>query len=883
VIASDLWQGWRVDQFVSRPELFERLSAVSPGAVALACAPAGSGKTVLLRSWAEQLEEPVSWVTIDRAESDAQRFWSHTIDALADAVGDEAIERAHPAPNFAGMAVLDRLLEQLGDLAEPATLVIDDLHELHSDEALRLLDLLLAHRPAQLRVVLGTREEPALALHRLRLAGELSELRADDLRFSLDEMRALLGASGVALSDSALQSLYERTEGWPAGLRLAAISLAGHPDPDRFVAEFSGSERTVAGYLLAEVLERQPPEVRDLLLRTSILDRISGPLADELTGQPGSEAILQRLEDQNAFVTSLDAGRTRFRYHHLFADLLQLELRRTAPEAVQSLHRVAADWYERQGDVIAAIRHSQAAEQWADAGRLLLDNYVPLTIAGRSETLHALLEACPKEVRRSCGDVALALSADAMVHGLSDAAAADLSLARSLAPEIPEDRRSLFDIYLAVASIELARRRGDLTAAEAAMEDLETAIGSAAGTVAPDYRALAMMNLGIAEMWAARPDAARRHLDDALASAHRIPFPFVEVGCLAHLALLAPLSGEPMPRALELGERAIAIAEERGWTRESMTTGAFAAAGMALALMGRMGEAERQLERADEALRVAGDPATEVVLRQARGLLRFAQNQLAEAAAEFTQARGLERLLASGHVLASHGRCRSVQLQIRLGQLDAARRALDEFDEKERGSAGARISEAALKLASDEPEAVETLLAPVVDGSSSAAFARAARIEALLLSATAHDALGDHGATERSVEAALDVAESDALILPFAIWGKAELLERHPRHRSAHGALLATILDTLAGSGPGAPVVPLRDELSEAELRVLRYLPSNLSAVEIANELYVSANTVRTHMRHIYQKLDAHSRSEAVARARELGLAAPGALRRAGA
>ena len=284
-----------------------------------------------------ETDEAVAWVTVERGERDAQRFWLHVIDALADAAGDDVIERVSPAPGFAGAVVVERLLHQLERIEEPLELVIDDLHELDSEDALAWLEMLITRPPAQVGILLATREEPALGLHRLRLAGELTELRGPDLRFSLDETRALFRAGGITLSDQAVASLHERTEGWAAGLRLAAISLAAHPDPERFVSEFSGSERTVAGYLLAEVLERQAPEVRDLLLRTSVLERVSGPLADVLTGGTGAEAILQRLEDQNAFVTALDAGRTWFRYHHLFADLLRLELRRVAPATIPSL------------------------------------------------------------------------------------------------------------------------------------------------------------------------------------------------------------------------------------------------------------------------------------------------------------------------------------------------------------------------------------------------------------------------------------------------------------------------------------------------------------------------------------------------------------------
>jgi LuxR family transcriptional regulator, maltose regulon positive regulatory protein len=281
-----------------------------------------------VRSWAAERDESVAWVTVDREERDAQRFWIHLIEALADVAGDEVVERVSPAPRFAGAVVVERLLAQLERLEDPLALVIDDLHELDCEDALAWLEMLLTRLPAQLRILLATREEPMLGLHRLRLAGELTELRGPDLRFSLEETRTLLCASGITLSDTGLASLHARTEGWPAGLRLAAISLSAHPDPERFVSEFSGSERTVAGYLLTEVLERQPPRVRDLLLRTSLLERVSGPLADALTGGAGAEAVLQRLEDQNAFVTATDAARSWFRYHHLFADLLRLEWHR---------------------------------------------------------------------------------------------------------------------------------------------------------------------------------------------------------------------------------------------------------------------------------------------------------------------------------------------------------------------------------------------------------------------------------------------------------------------------------------------------------------------------------------------------------------------------
>ena len=272
-------------------------------------APAGSGKTFLLRSWiaAEGLEKRVAWVSVGRGERDPQAFWVSVLDSLrGTCVGAERVRELTAAPDLDGATVVRRLLEDLSSLDERLWLVIDDLHELRAQEAIDQVELLLGSAPPQLRVLLLARRDVRLGLHRLRLEGELTEIRGEDLSFSVGESRALLAAAGARLSDGALESLVARTEGWAAGLRLAALSLVRDRDPERFATTFSGRERVVAECLLAEVLERQPEDVSRLLLRTSILDRVSGPLADRLTGSSGSYRILAQLEDAGAFVVSLD-------------------------------------------------------------------------------------------------------------------------------------------------------------------------------------------------------------------------------------------------------------------------------------------------------------------------------------------------------------------------------------------------------------------------------------------------------------------------------------------------------------------------------------------------------------------------------------------------
>src|SRR5437016_5688180 len=350
---------------VSRPGLFARLGASAR--VTVVSAPPGSGKTVLLRSWIREagLEESAAWVSVGPGERDPQQFWLSVLGALRrTSAGSGLVRPVTAAPDLDGWAIVERLLKDLAPLAEPVWLVLDDVHELGSDEARRQLELLVMRAPDPLRFVLAARHDVRLGLHRLRLEGELTELRAADLRFSLAEARELLAAAGVELPGPALGMLYERAEGWAAGLRLAALSLAGHDDPERFAAEFSGSERTVAEYLLAEVLERQGEAVRRLLLRTSVLERVSGPLADVLTGRSGAERVLQELEEANAFVLRVDSTRSWFRYHRLFADLLHLELRRTEPGELRALHVTAAEWLAGHGYPVEAIRHYQAAESW---------------------------------------------------------------------------------------------------------------------------------------------------------------------------------------------------------------------------------------------------------------------------------------------------------------------------------------------------------------------------------------------------------------------------------------------------------------------------------------------------------------------------------------
>ena len=874
--------GVRAPGVVARSALYERMSAGVAAGVTLVSAPPGSGKTVLIRSWIDQtrLRARTAWVLVERHEQDAQHFWLSVVEGLRFAFGRDGLAPlGAPTPEFDGEGLVRRLIAELDLLEEPVVLVIDELQELVSPDAQAQLKLLLSQRPRMLYVILASRHDPSLGLHRLRLAGELTEIRAVDLRLSADEARQLFDASGVELSAEAAETLMARTEGWAAGLRLAAMSLAGHPDPGRFVAEFAGSERTVADYLLAEVLVRQPEPVRQLLLRTSILARVCGPLADRLTGARGSERMLIELEDSNAFVVSVDPERSWFRYHPLFADLLLLELRRSEPDAIVGLHRVAADWLAEHGYAVDAIRHAQAAGDWKRAGRLLADHGLSLSLDGQIATVGALIAAFPADALSDPELAVLRAYVELRQHSL-ETAATYITLAERHASEVPAERQLHFAIVRASVRLELARRRGDLESAlhevgpllEPVEADSVTEL-----TLSNDARAVALMNLGIVELWSFRLDEAERHLEQGLALARLIGRPYVQIGCLSGLAVLSARSSLVLARQRSL--EAIAIAEAHGWATDLIACTALAMMALADVAQGRFEEGGRWLERAELSIRAELVPATALLVHFVRGELHAGQGRLTEALVEFRAAEKLQEVLTTSHALTGPARAAIAQTQLRMGDLTGARATAATLTEREQELGEARTAIAAIRLAEGDKTSAVEALAPVLDGTLPV-IRIGTVIQALMLDAVARDGLGDSVMAERDIECALDAAEPDSLIFPLIVVPARDLLERHPRHRTAHAALLADLLSVLGGSSlpaRGRELSALSEPLSERELRVLRFLPSNLSASDIAGQLYVSTSTVKTHMRHIYEKLDAHRRTEAVDRARELGLLGPSA------
>jgi LuxR family maltose regulon positive regulatory protein len=888
---------------VARGDLFGRLDTA--GRVTVVSAPAGSGKTFLLRSWIGEaaMAGRAARVSVQGGERDPQRFWIAVVDALrATPAASVLVRPLTAAPDLDGWAVVERLLKDLLRLDERVWLVIDDVHQLAAGEALRQLELLVMRGPPELRFVLATRHDLRLGLHRLRLEGQLTEIRMADLRFTLEEARALFETAGVQLPEPALALLHERTEGWAAGLRLAALSLSGHPDPQRFAEEFSGSERTVADYLLAEVLERQPESVRRLLLRTSVLERFNGELADLLTGGSGGERALQDLEQAGAFVVSLDARRSWFRYHQMFADLLQLELRGTAPGEVRVLHRAAADWFAGHKLPVQAVRHAQAAEDWALAVRLLADHWVDLELDGRAVTGQELLGRFPASVAAADPELIAMMAVGELARGSLKEAERQLALAARRSGSVPAERRGRFQVMLTIRRLGLARQRGDLPVVAEEADRLLAAVeapDAAQLGLGEDLRALALISLGRAEVFAGRREAAGRHLEQGVALARRIGRPYLEFLGLAHGAIVVTLRSRRL--AEQQSKQAIELARRHGWGEDQAAGLAYAELGTAIGSQGRREEAMRWLDRAGQTLRAEAEPAATLGLHFSRWAHNTAHGRHQEALADMQAAERLADTLVTSHTLARPIRARMLQTLLRLGETERVETALAGLDEQERATAEMRITLAMLRLAQHDPQAAATALTPALDAS----FPRvrpSALAEAVLVEAIALDALGDQVAAGHALERALDLAEPDHAVLTFLFHPVPELLQRHARQRTAHAVLIADILSLLAeeGMGPGqggagevgpsgeisggawgdrSPEARLREPLSRAETRVLHYLPTGLSVTEIADQLYLSVNTVRTHMRHIYDKLDTHRRHEVVERARVLGLLAPSGRR----
>ena len=810
---------------IERPRLDAALDAARETAFTLVGAPPGWGKSVALASWAGT--RGAAWLTLTPRHGDARRLWTDVLAALR--------RSGAPLDGLDGPsgAIDDdfplRLADALLDAPQRPVLVLDDLHLVRGPGLASLAEL-VADGSDALHIVAATRADPELPLERLRLAGRLGELRAHDLAFTPDEASALLGELGVELRADQVRRLVERTEGWAAGLRLAGLSLLGEPDPEAFVANFAGDDRAVADYLTGEVLTGLPAAMRELLLRTSIADRVCGGLADALTGASGGAMMLEELERTGMFVVPLDRHREWFRYHGLFGELLLARLRVERPGLEPELHARAAEWLAAAGLGREAIPHALAATGPRGASALLSEHWLELLLDGQDP------EAVIAAAGRPGSDERLAVAAASACLTRGDRAGAEARL-RTVGDDHAGAGR--------LAALLRARALGDLPGAREAAGALLHDNG--AGRIGDAERALTLFHLGSAEFAGGRLEAAAEQLAGAAAIAVDCGREWLLLGCLGRGAALELADGG-LRRAERAARAALALAEPRGWHRTAPAAWAYAALAATHWHRDELDDAERRTDAAAAAAYAARDEPAVLATRALRA-------HLAAAHGDLEGARGL--LHAVHEALPGAGPVPARWLEA-LGPAPWAPLG-----------AGGPIAEAADWLARGDPLAALRRVEALPEGDP--ALHPVLRLHAWLIDALARHGLGQADAAARSLERALALAASEGYRRPFVgTLPVRRLLERQLARPTAYGPLVAELLDALVREG-GAPP-GLLDPLSERERAVLRLLPTLLSYPEIAGELFVSVNTVKTHVKTIYRKLDVTSRRDAVARARELRL-----------
>jgi LuxR family maltose regulon positive regulatory protein len=861
---------------VSRDRLLDALDAGVQGPLTLLAAPAGAGKTALLSSWvaAGRAPGPVAWLSLDGDDADRRRFWRGVLGTLSHGTGDARLAGLAVSPRepMDMDLVLPALVDALDASDEPVVLVLDDLHEVA--EAVREdLERLIRYPPPALRLVLVTRSDPPIGLGRLRLEGWLTELRARDLAFTFDEAAALFDALDVPIGPDHVAALWRRTEGWAAALCLAAMSVRSHPEPGQFIEHFAGTDATVSDYLLSEVLARQAPDLREFLLRTSIVDMVCGELADALTGGPDGQRMLARLEHGGALLTPLDEHGAWHRYHPLFAELLRAELRAQLGDELQELHRRAAVWLAAHGERKGALRHVAMGRAWDLGTQLVIDHWVDLLINGEMAALRPVLEAMPRERVEACPELSLAFGAAMLAFGHQELAEQHLRAAERAMADVPVERRAQFAAASAAMDLYEGRFGEDPGAALAvAREWLGRGSVLEGQDLTPNLRGLLLTQLGIVETWTGDLEAAVGHLERAHTVATEEGVEWTAFAASAHLALASLMRGD-LGRALRRAHQALEMAERCGWTRSEPAAAASCVLAAICIQRDQLDEAERLIGQTSAALResherplLAVHLLNRVQLLSDRGehagaldLLRATREQFGD----WPLPAPIRDPLTAQEAL----------LEAATGECEAGRALLRDRPARSLAVANAL---ARLDLLEGEAQTARATLAAHL-GDVDDGVPPPIRAEAWLLDALALDALAEHAAAARSLERSLDLAEPAGLRRMVVTHGCAigALLRRQVRQGTAHPAMVGELLETIERRGrPPRRAAPeiLAEPLSEREQAILGYLPTMMSNQEIAGTLMISVNTVKTHLKAIYRKLDAPGRREAVQRARDLTL-----------
>ncbi|MFI5906536.1 LuxR C-terminal-related transcriptional regulator [Dactylosporangium sp. NPDC051541] len=831
--------------YVLRERVVAQLDAAVRAPLTLVTAPAGWGKTAALVAWARtvriEAEPPVvRWVT------------SHA-EGGADVPGQLLGALSEPADAVGGKSDGDNLLRVVDSLQRPHVVVVDDVREISDPDALAELESLVRHGTGRLRLVLSCRRDPSLPLYRWRVDGSLTEMRTGDLSLTIAETAQLLAAHDVALPSATLYALHSITEGWPAGVRLAAMAMRGHPEPERVLDDGGPFSSAVGDFLTGEVIEPLPVETRRLLLETAIAPRLNAGLVEAITGRDDGARVLAELKGSNAFLTRNAGPGGWYRFHPLFARTLHAELLRRSPERVAELHRRAAAWHGTYGIPAEALRHALLAEDWAGAVDTLERAWPDIVGGVRYDRPHEAAPHAPAAEEATDPRLPLAFAAERLRVG-------DLEGTRDFLRRSGGNPREPMVRAFAAAEAWLGgdARRMLAEVSEISANNDET-------------RALTLLDEGEARLRLGELGAAGAPLHGALVLAQRSGMAQAQVAAASRLAVLESLRGR-LRAAARLGRQALVTADrfgitdanDLGWVR--------------MALAGVYGEWDRIAEGdrlLDEALDLAaGDPDLLVSIATVRAKLRHGSGRLAAALEVLHTAR---RELGGAALAPAVERALALteaELRISGGDLGAARRLVATGGDPEVFAGWAACVDASAALIEGKAAAAATTAAQYATPSVDTALTWT--VQAAILTSLAGRTLGDRNRVLRGLEVALDIAEEESFRRPFLVGGHQvrDLLANFAPLLPVYHPLAAELAagsSPLAGARNGADA-NLVEPLTERELTVLRYLQGTMSNLEIASTLYVSVNTVKTHVKNIYRKLHAGRRREAVERARELRL-----------
>jgi LuxR family maltose regulon positive regulatory protein len=852
-----------------RPRLFDALDAgVADRALTLLSAPPGAGKTVLLASWLRERPPAARVACVAVREVRRAPFWRQLLDAIRASTGNGALLQSLDAPgDDASPAFVERFVEAVAELDERLVLVIDDLH-LGPMSGLAGLDSVLRAPPAQLRVVAASRIDPPLGLHMLRVTGELAEVRARALAFDEAEAHELFANMGLEPGERDVAAVVRRTEGFAAALRLVGLSLQARQGESDVVERFTVDERPVAEFLAKEVLALQSDEIRMFLLQTSIVDTLDGDLANELSGRTDGERVLERLFHDNVFVERVPGDGRVYRYHQLFGALLRAEAAYELGAELADLHERAAVYLARRGRPATAVQHGIDAGRWQRVATLLADHWsaVVLPVDGPAHE-HRLLHTLPPKQASAFPVVAAFSALVRIVSTDARGAAALLADAHAARDHVPAAARPGFDALSRYASALTARGRGNFAlAAKLATQGLErAAVESQSADVEDQRRALSLATLGAAQLWEGSTGEARSTLEEAVDLARRTDVTLAEIDALAQLALLELGDGR-LRRADRIARAALDVERAHG-----CSVPAAAVAHVVSALVqyewGHLDAAEAALGAATEVTRRTGNVPGRVLGAIAAAAMAVSED--ADTADEaLLHLRAVQRRIPAGGSHAFGGRIAALEARLlsKTARLDEAADALAGFG----GDPDAAVAAARIQL----------MRGSTVHALDALASRRAGRpyveIEALVTEAVAQHATGDEQAALAALNDALALAEPEAVRRPFIDAGGTirGLLGAHLRRTNAHRWLAAELVAFLDGrdSSDGVAPAELLEALSDREREVLHYLPTIMSNADIAAELFVSVNTVKTHVKSIYRKLGAKRRHDAVRRARQLRL-----------